>query len=79
MDERSKLLDYLKQKEIMAVFHYIPLHTSIGGKKFGIFHGEDNFTSKESDKLIRLPLYYGLTEDEINYVVKVINDYFNEK
>ena len=79
LDERTKLLEFLKQKNIMAVFHYIPLHSSIAGKKFGIFHGKDLCTTHESDRLIRLPLYYGLTEDEIKYTAKAIYDYFNEK
>ncbi len=76
LNKRQRLLKYLNEKGIMGVFHYIPLHTSIAGKKHGRFHGEDVYTTKESEKLIRLPMYYGLLDDEINYIVEVINEYY---
>ncbi len=79
LELRSKLMKFLRQQDIDAIFHYIPLHSSIAGKKFSIFWGDDVFTSKESERLIRLPLYYGLTEHDINYIVKVIFDFFNGK
>ncbi|MCL1880880.1 MAG: dTDP-4-amino-4,6-dideoxygalactose transaminase [Oscillospiraceae bacterium] len=75
-DVQQKLLKYLKNSKIGAVFHYVPLHSSEAGQKFGIFHGEDRFTTKESSRLIRLPMYYGLTEMEIDYVVKTIESFF---
>lgn len=63
LEERTKLIAFLRTKDINAVFHYIPLHTAPAGKKFGEFRGEDVYTTKESERLIRLPLYYGLGEN----------------
>lgn len=73
---QSDLLDFLRNAGIGAVFHYVPLHSSKAGKKFGRFYGEDKFTTKESSRLIRLPLYYGLTSDEIEKVVNAIRLYY---
>ena len=70
--ERTKLLSYLKENGVGAVFHYIPLHSSPAGQKFGRFHGEDKFTTKESERIIRLPMYYGLNQNEIEYVICTI-------
>lgn len=66
----------MRGKNICAVFHYIPLHTSPAGKRFGEFCGKDQYTTKESERLLRLPLYYGLKADEVKYVVKSIYDYY---
>lgn len=74
--ERTALIDYLKQSEIISVFHYIPLHTAPAGVKFGRFHGEDNFTTKESERLLRLPMFYSLTEDQLIYVVSKIKEFY---
>ncbi|MBP3914233.1 MAG: dTDP-4-amino-4,6-dideoxygalactose transaminase, partial [Lachnospiraceae bacterium] len=60
----------------MAVFHYIPLHSSPAGMKFGRFHGEDEFTTRESERLVRLPLYFGLTDEEREQVVKAVRGFF---
>ncbi len=60
LSERTELINYLKEKNINAVFHYIPLHSSPAGLKFGKFIGEDKYTTTESERLLRLPLYYGL-------------------
>ena len=76
LEERTMLIHYLRGKNIYAVFHYVPLHTSPAGKKFGMFSGEDKYTTKESERLLRLPLYYGLKDNEVKYIVKSINDYF---
>ena len=76
MEERTMLIHYLRGKNICAVFHYIPLHTSPAGKRFGEFCGKDQYTTKESERLLRLPLYYGLKADEVKYVVKSIYDYY---
>lgn len=77
LEIRTKLLAYLKARGIGAVFHYVPLHTARAGKKWGIFNGEDHYTTSESEKLIRLPMYYGLTQKEINDVVNSIYDFFS--
>ena len=76
IDERSALIDYLKEHEIMAVFHYIPLHTSPAGQKFGRFHGEDKYTTKESERLLRLPMFYGLKEEDVRHVADTIRDFY---
>ena len=74
--ERTKLIAYLKANGVGAVFHYIPLHSAPAGEKFGRFYGEDGFTTIESERLLRLPMYYGLTEDEAAYVCDTINKFF---
>ena len=72
LEERTKLIKFMKDNEISLAFHYIPLHSAPAGLKFGRFHGEDVYTTKESDRLVRLPMYYGLSTEEIQYVVKYI-------
>lgn len=74
--ERTRLLKHLKENGIHAVFHYIPLHTAPAGLAYGEFHGEDKYTTRESERLIRLPMYYGLTEKEIEYIVGNVSDFF---
>lgn len=76
LDERTKMISYLKENGIGAVFHYIPLHSSPAGQKFGTFFGEDKYTTKESERIIRLPMYYGLKENEVEYVVEKIKEFF---
>lgn len=76
IEERSALIAYLKEKEIYSVFHYIPLHSSPAGKRFGRFAGEDKFTTKESERLLRLPMYYGLSVDKVEYVCEWIKAFY---
>ena len=76
IEERTRLIQYLKEHGVLAVFHYIPLHTSPAGKKYGDFCGKDEYTTKESERLIRLPMYYGLKEDEITYVCDLIYKFY---
>lgn len=76
LDERTALLQYLKDNDILAVFHYIPLHTSPAGKKYGRFCGEDKYTTKESERLIRLPLYYGLDKADQEKVIKKVCEFY---
>lgn len=71
LEERTRLIDYLKQNGIGAVFHYIPLHSAPAGKKYGVFFGEDKYTTKESERLLRLPMYYGLGEAVYEVIDKV--------
>ena len=73
---RSKLQQNLKDKGIASTFHYIPLHTSRAGEKYGKFIGEDVYTSLESDRLLRLPLYYRLKFEEVKYITDCIIDFF---
>jgi dTDP-4-amino-4,6-dideoxygalactose transaminase len=74
--DRSKFISYLKEAEIMAVFHYIPLHDCPAGEKFGRFSGEDRFTSIDSERLVRLPLFYNLTEVNQRTVINTILSFF---
>jgi dTDP-4-amino-4,6-dideoxygalactose transaminase len=74
--ERTALISFLKEKEILSVFHYIPLHTSPAGKKLGRFNGEDVYTTKESERLTRLPLYYGLTKEQNLYIIDKIKEFY---
>ncbi len=76
LTERTKLNAYLKENGISAVFHYIPLHSSPAGKQFGTFFGEDRYTTKESERLLRLPMYYGLKEEDIEKVAKIIKEFY---
>ena len=76
IEERSALISHLKEQGIMAVFHYIPLHSAPAGRKFGRFHGEDIYTTKESDRLLRLPMYYGLTKNTQNRIIKCLTNFF---
>lgn len=77
LDERTHLIDFLKEQGILAVFHYIPLHTAPAGRKFGVFCGEDRYTTKESERLVRLPMYYGLEEEKVVYIVNKIKDFYS--
>ena len=77
VEERTALISFMKEKEILAVFHYVPLHSAEAGKKFGRFHGEDVYTTKESERLVRLPLYYGLTEDENKYIIDMVKEFYH--
>ena len=70
--ERSELIDFLKWRGIGAVFHYVPLHSSPAGQRFGRFHGDDEYTTRESDRLVRLPMYYGLSEEDTQTVVDAV-------
>lgn len=76
MDERSRLIKYLKEKEILSVFHYVPLHSAPAGMKYGRFHGEDRYTTKESERILRLPMFYKLTADEVEYITEQIKNFF---
>ena len=76
LKERTELIAYLKDKDVMSVFHYIPLHTAPAGLKFGRFHGEDRYTTRESERLARLPMYFGLTEEQVDYICDVLKRFY---
>ena len=78
-DERTKLIAFLKENDILSVFHYIPLHTAPAGKKYGEFRGEDKYTTKESERLTRLPLYYGLTKEQNEYIIDKVREFYGKK
>ncbi len=75
-EERTKLITFLKENGILSVFHYIPLHSAPAGKRFGRFSGEDEYTTKESERLTRLPMYYSLTEEENMYIIKKVKEFY---
>lgn len=76
LEERTKLIEHLKKNDVLAVFHYIPLHTAPAGKKYGRFYGEDRFTTKESERLLRLPMYYNLESEKIEYICEKIKEFY---
>lgn len=76
-DDRTALINWLKEAEILAVFHYIPLHSSPAGQRFGRFHGEDRFTDSESERLLRLPLFYNLSDNNQKTVINSLLSYFS--
>ncbi|BDY13575.1 dTDP-4-amino-4,6-dideoxygalactose transaminase [Hydrogenimonas cancrithermarum] len=76
LKERTKLLKFLKEKNISAVFHYVPLHSSRAGMIFGHFHGQDIYTTKESECIVRLPLYYSIKAGEVDFVIDKVHDFF---
>lgn len=78
LEERSALIDHLKQQGIMAVFHYVPLHSAPAGLKYGRFVGEDIYTTAESDRLLRLPLYYGLSAQDRQSVIDAVLQFYGE-
>lgn len=76
MTQRQELMAYLHEKGICTTFHYVPLHSSEAGIKFGRFHSNDRYTTVESERLLRLPLYYNLTFEEIEFIVTAIYSFF---
>ena len=76
VEERTALLHFLKENGILAVFHYVPLHSAPAGLRFGRFHGEDRYTTKESERLLRLPLYYRLTEEEVDWIADKVKEFY---
>ena len=76
LETRGSLIRFLKEKGVSSVFHYIPLHTAAAGRKFGRFHGKDIYTTRESERLLRLPMYYSLTLEEADYVADCICEFF---
>jgi dTDP-4-amino-4,6-dideoxygalactose transaminase len=76
LETRTKLISFLKENSVLAVFHYVPLHSAPAGQRFGEFVGEDKYTTAESDRLLRLPMYYGLTDKEVEYVIEKVYEFY---
>ena len=76
LEQRTRFISYMKENGVLTVFHYIPLHTSPAGQKFGRFHGEDRYTTRESERLVRLPMYYGLTLDQVDFICGLVKNFF---
>jgi dTDP-4-amino-4,6-dideoxygalactose transaminase len=75
INQRQNLISFLNEKSIQTVFHYIPLHSSTEGLKVGVFHGKDEFTTKESERILRLPMHSKLNFDDIHYIISCINKF----
>ena len=76
VEVRTKLLAYLKENGVLAVFHYVPLHSAPAGRKFGRFNGEDKYTTKESERLVRMPLYYNIADSDVQYCIEKVHEFF---
>lgn len=76
MEERTRFIDFMKKNDILTVFHYVPLHSAPAGLKFGRFHGEDKYTTKESERLVRLPMFYQLTEEQVDYIAGKVKEFY---
>lgn len=76
LKERTELIRFLKEKDILSVFHYVPLHSAPAGVKFGRFHGEDKYTTAESERLLRLPMFYQLTKDQADYIADKVKEFY---
>ena len=76
LEERTAFIDFMKEKGILTVFHYIPLHSAPAGVRYGRFHGEDVYTTKESERLVRLPMYYSLTLEEVDFISDAIKEFY---
>ena len=79
LEQRTAFIRYLRDRDISSVFHYVPLHSSPAGRRFGRFNGEDVYTTKESDRLSRLPLYYGMTREDRDRVIDAVLSFFKEE
>ena len=76
LEERTRLIDFMKEKDVLTVFHYVPLHSAPAGMKFGRFHGEDRYTTRESERLLRLPMFYQLTEQQTAYIAGAVKEFY---
>ena len=68
----------MKEHDILCTFHYVPLHSAPAGMKFGRFNGEDIYTTRESERLVRLPLYYNMEEKDLEYVISTATVFFEK-
>lgn len=75
IEERTKFINYMNENDILTVFHYIPLHSAPAGREYGVFAGEDKYTTKESERIVRLPLYYNMGET-VDEVISKVYKYF---
>lgn len=76
LEERTRLIAHLRSNDINAVFHYVPLHSAEAGLKYGRFSGEDKYTTRESERLLRLPLHYNLSHSDIEKVCEAVNSFY---
>lgn len=76
LEERTKFISYMKAAGVGVVFHYVPLHSAPAGLKFGRFDGEDEHTTPDSDRLVRLPMFYRISDEQVDYIISKIREYF---
>jgi dTDP-4-amino-4,6-dideoxygalactose transaminase len=74
--QRTRFIDFMKENKILSVFHYVPLHSAPAGLKYGRFDGEDRYTTAESDRLVRLPIYYNMFPEDLEKVVATVKEFF---
>ncbi len=79
LGQRTRFITYMKENNIMCVFHYVPLHSAPAGVKYGRFNGEDIYTTAESDKLVRLPLYYDMFQEDRDKVIEKVKEFFDKE
>ena len=77
LQERTDFIRYMKEQGIICSFHYVPLHSAPAGIKFGRFHGEDIYTTAESDRLVRLPMYYLIAQTDMEKIITAVYAFFN--
>lgn len=75
LDTRQRYISFMKENDILCVFHYVPLHSAPAGKKFGRFHGEDVYTTADSDRLVRLPMYYNIDPNDLKKVIEKTREF----
>ena len=79
IDQRTEFIRYMMEdRKIKVMSHYIPLHDTNGGRKYGRFHGEDKWTTKESERLVRMPLYYNMGDDTVELIVEAVKGFFKK-
>ena len=78
LEQRTEFIDFMKANDVWTVFHYIPLHSAPAGIKYGRFHGEDKYTTRESERIVRLPLYYNMAEEDLSKVVRLVKEFFGK-
>ena len=76
LKERTKLMKFLQKKKISTAFHYVPLHESLKTRKYYRFHKDDRYTTIESERLLRLPLYYSLRQKDVQYITRSIKEFY---
>ncbi len=77
LEQRTRFIKFMKENDILCVFHYVPLHSAPAGLKYGRFEGNDKYTTAESDRLVRLPLYYDIASRDLDKVVEKVHAFFN--
>ena len=77
--ERDRLMEFMNRRQVRSVFHYLPLHASAAGQRYGRFHGEDRWTTSESERLLRLPLYYNMPPEYVERVISSVHQFYGRK